>query len=233
MSDSTSSPTNTTQTATTVSTTNQNVTGNAGPVSIGGGSVSSNSGNTTNTDVKLNTSNTTSTTDSHNISTTDSHNDNSVNYTTTSDSGAIAAGQSLGSAGLKTAQQALTNESDLTSQIANESTGLARSAFDTATSLNASSNNFAGQTVASYQGAVSDLAFQFSNGLTQLEQQSSAQVGNTVTALNQIAVQADTSANQQVINAVTQSQQSLQTIVKYAAIAVGVIAVVYLLAKKG
>ena len=202
MSSSKSSPTNTTQTATTVSTQNLNASGNTGPTSVGGGTVTSNSGNTTNTNVDLNTDN------------------HSVNYTITqtSDSGAVAAGQAIASAGLATTNHAI----DLTSQVAGESTGLAQAALDTSLALNQSSNNFAEQLVS-----------QFSTGLEALQSQQQTQLGNTVSALAEISRQQSESGNQQVIDAVTATQGSLQTIVKYVAIAVTVGAIAYLVLKKG
>ncbi len=198
MSDSNSSPTNTTQTSTNVRTDNLNASGNTGPTNVGSGNLTANTNSTTNVQET-------------NIST---------------DQGAVAAGKAIGLASIK-------SNTDLTSQALNESTGLAKAAFDTTTTLTDSSYQFADRTIAGYEGAVSELADKFTTSLSSFAGQQQTQLGNTVEALNTIATQQSASGDQQVINAVQATQQSLTTIVKYVAIAAVAVGVLYLALKKG
>ena len=113
------------------------------------------------------------------------------------------------------------------------STGVATAALNTAESLNEASTNFADHTISTYTGAVSELADKFGAEITTLAGQQQTQLGNTTEALATIAHQQSESGAQQVIDAVTQSQESFQNIIKYVAIAVVAAGVIYLAVRKG
>lgn len=204
MSSSESSPQNTTATSTSLTTTNQNVSGNQGITNLGG-TTSYASSNTTNA--------------------TDSGNTLSVTNNSTTDYGAIDAATGLGEHALDVAASvnnralgSIDSAQQTVSKIANTAIDATGSAYGAAlTAVQHNTDN----TV----DIISGIATQFGTDLEKNFNDSQTQLANVVSALNSTYTANNTSANQQVINAVTSAGAQSSNVIKYVAVA-AVIAVV-------
>jgi hypothetical protein len=79
---------------------------------------------------------------------------------------------------------------------------------------------------------VSKLATQFGTALADYQSAEQAQLGNVVSALNSTYTANNTSANQQVINAVTQAGQTSASVIKYVAVAALAAALLFVVLRK-
>lgn len=155
-----------------------------------------------------------------------SQNLNVTNNTSTTDFGAISDATGLATHAL---------------DIANATTGNALDAVAYANKLSTeATSSIAGQaltTVASQAdntvNVIGNLAGQFGAKLSDYQLAEQQQLGNVVSALNSTYTANNTSANQQVINAVTAAGESSQKVIEYVVIAVIAAGVLLYLMKKG
>lgn len=208
MSQSKSSPTNTTSTANQVNTVNKNVSGNTGTTLTNDG------GNQNLTLTTTNVSNTT------NVST---------------DQGAIKVAGSIASQGISAATTAFGISADVAQHAVDSNVVLSQDFLRAAQGLVESANSSNANSLDTINTLASGFATQL-QGVISSEQEALAasafenqkQLGNVVSALNQSFIQGSTSANQSVINAVSGAGAQETLVIKYVAFAVAAIAIVML-----
>lgn len=211
MSQSKSSPQNTTANTSTVSTTNNNVSGNSGVTLANNGT-----GNSS-------TLNLQTITNTKNISTDPAVVASALSAATTAfgnsasvASDAISANQSIDQASI-----------DQATGIAKASLALVSKTTESANAQNINSldtiNTLASGFATQLQGVVTSEQ----EALQQDQASSQVQLGNIVSALSTSFVQGSQSASTQVVNAAAAAGQQETQVIKYIAIAVGLVAVVY------
>lgn len=244
MSQSKSNPQNTTSNATSVNTTNNNVSGNSGLTLANTGAGSQN----LSVDASTNTQ---STTVSNSGNTADSNNTTNIGSITYSDEGAIAAANDIASRSLSAsttafgtsaslAQSALDSNTTVTQEGIDAATGISQSALALAagalTSANATNvnsldtiNSLASGFATQLEGVVSSEQA----ALAQDQASSQTQLGNVTNALTSSFIQGSTSANQTVVNALQSASDNETKVFMYVALAAAVVAAAYFLTRKG
>lgn len=190
MSESTSSPQNTTSTSTQLTTKNLNVSGNTGTTLVGGegGSLS------------------------YSAADNSTHTSLDITNNSTTDFGAVQAGTGLSRAALDTVSAANERSLQTVSDISGQAITATGNAYGDALHTVAEQAN--GDVT-----VISNLATRFGMALSDYESAGQAQLGNVVSALNSTYTANNTSANQQVINAVSQAGQQNADVIKYVALA--------------
>lgn len=217
MSQSESSPRNTTATTTSLTTENTNVSGNTGLTLVGGGDVNLTNQTRTENNISTNLTSDNSQRDSNNVSNVNSGN-TSNSYVTT-DGGAIKAISDIGQLSISGA------------------VGLSQSALNTVRASAQDANAFADNALRTTTQALLGLNSNFVNAVSTFEENSQTQLANTVTALNQIAREQNQSANQLVVQASADANavaaDTLTTVFKNLGYALAVTGIIYFLSKNG
>lgn len=164
--------------------------------------------------------------------------------TVQTDDNAVAAGAYVANAGIaastsaaalvsKTAHDAVAANSDIALASINSSSGLEDHALDIVDATRADSAKLAGS-VLTYNA---DLISGFAERLSDITKAGQTQLGNTVSALNASFIDNSKTADQRVTDATlqagAQSADVITTVAKYAAIAVAVGVIGYIVLKKG
>jgi len=204
MSDSNSDSTNTTATTTSLTTKNLNVSGNSGLTAVGG----------ENGTLALAYSPTTNTT------TIDAHTDISTDF------GAINAATGLAGHALDVVSAVNNRSNDSVANLASKQLTSTENIFGSSlTAITHESDNAV--------SVVSKLATQFGTALADYQSAEQSQLGNVVSALNSTYTANNTSANQQVINAVSQAGAQSSAVIKFVAGAAIAAALLFVILRKG
>lgn len=243
MSQSKSNPQNTTSNATSVDTTNNNISGNSGLTLANTGAGSQSLA----VDASTNTQSTT-------VSGTGNGNQvgaGGVLNIVQTDDGAIAAANGIASRSLSAAttafgtsasvaQSALDSNTAVTQEGIDAATGISQSALALAAGALTSANATNANSLDTINTLASGFATQLQGVITseqaalQLDQASSqTQLGNVTNALTSSFIQGSTSANQTVVNALQSASDNETKVFMYVALAAAVVAAAYFLTRKG